>query len=130
MSFDETLKWIHLIAAAVWTGGLITLAFLVVALRKAGTEREQLRAAARAFGRVSWTALIVALATGIWQMEEIGYGYSIITVKLWLVGIAAVLALAHQLSSRYVSPAVRGIGQAIILIVSIGIFGAAVAAFG
>jgi putative copper export protein len=130
MNPAETLKWVHLVAAAVWTGGLITLAFLMVGLRKAGTDREQLRAAARTFAWVSWSALAVAVVTGVWQMELVGYRYSLISVKLTLVILAGVLALVHQLTSRRISPALRGIGQAIILVVSIGIFGAAVAAFG
>jgi uncharacterized membrane protein len=130
MDLADTLKWTHLIAAAVWTGGLITLAFLVLALRRAGAERSQLQASARAFGRLSWAALAIAVGTGVWQMEVSGYPYSVVTLKLSLVVIAAVLALVHQLTSRSISPALRGIGQAIILVVSILIFGAAVAAFG
>jgi uncharacterized membrane protein len=130
MNLADALKWIHLIAAAVWTGGLITLAFLVVALRRADAGRAQIRAVARAFGRLSWTALAIAVATGVWQMDVNDYAYSIVTLKLTLAGIAAGLALLHQLTSRFVSPALRGIGQAVILLVSILIFGAAVAAFG
>jgi uncharacterized membrane protein len=130
MDLADTLKWIHLIAAAVWTGGLITLAFLVLALRRAGAERSQIQASARTFGRLSWAALAIAVGTGVWQMEVSGYPYSVVTLKLSLVVIAAVLALVHQLTSRSISPALRGIGQAVILVVSILIFGAAVAAFG
>jgi len=130
MDLADTLKWIHLIAAAVWTGGLITLAFTVLALRRADAGRTQIQAVARAFGRVSWTALAIAVVTGVWQMEVNDYSYSIVTLKLTLVGIAAGLALLHQLTSRFVSPALRGIGQTVILLVSILIFGAAVAAFG
>ena len=44
------IRWLHLLAASVWTGGLIVLGALVVALRRAGVEREVLRAAARQYG--------------------------------------------------------------------------------
>lgn len=130
MEFEDYLKWVHLLGAAVWTGGLITLAALVVALRSAGADRPMLQAAARQFGRLSWTALAVAVITGIWQMEVIGYAYASISLKLGLVITAGVLALIHQLTARSTSPAVRGALQGVILVVSVLIFGAAVAAFG
>lgn len=130
MEFEDYLKWVHLLGAAVWTGGLITLAALVVALRRAGADRPMLQAAARQFGRLSWTALAVAVITGIWQMEVIGYAYASISFKLGLVITAGVLALIHQLTARSTSPAVRGALQGVILVVSVLIFGAAVAAFG
>ena len=130
MTLEELLKWVHLLGAAVWTGGLITLAALVVALRKAGADRPMLQAGARQFGRLSWTALVVAVATGVWQMELIGYAYTDITLKLSLVITAGVLALIHQLTARKTSAKVRGAVQGVILVVSVAIFGAAVAAFG
>lgn len=49
------VRWVHLVAAAVWLGGLITLAALVVALRREGADRALLQASARMFARVSWT---------------------------------------------------------------------------
>jgi hypothetical protein len=47
-------------------------------------------------------------------------------LKVGLVALAAGLALVHQLTAKRTSPAVRGIIQAIILVVSIAIVGAAV----
>lgn len=38
----DAVHWLHLLAASVWTGGLIVLAALVVTLRKAGASRELL----------------------------------------------------------------------------------------
>lgn len=129
MTTLELFRWVHLLAAAVWTGGLITLAVLVVALRNAEAERSQLQAAARAFGYLSWTALAVAVATGLYQLSQMGWLWSRLTLKLTLVGISAALALLHQVTARRTSPAVRGAIQGIILVLAIGIFGAAVAAF-
>jgi len=123
----EVVKWIHLLAAAVWTGGLIVLGALVGAVRKATDDREVLRAMARRFGVVSWTAFVVAVVAGFWLYTDLGWPWSDFQVKGTLVVLAAVLALAHQLTARRSSPAVRGILQLTILIVSIGIFGAAVA---
>jgi len=130
MTSAELLKWIHLLAAATWTGGLITLAVLVPAMRNAGAERPLLQAVARQFGRVSWVALTVAVVTGIWQVELVGYAWADLTLKVTLVTIAAGLALVHQLTARRSTAAVRGLLQGLILVASVGIFGAAVAMFG
>lgn len=130
MTSAELLKWVHLLAAATWTGGLITVAALIPAMRGAGADRPLLQAVARQFGRVSWVALAVAVATGIWQVELVGYPWADLSLKLTLVVIAAGLALVHQLTARRSTPAVRGIVQGAILLTSIGIFGSAVALFG
>ena len=128
MSLAEILKWIHLLAAAIWTGGLITLGALVPTLRRAGADRPMLQAVARRFGRLTWGALIIAVGTGIWQVNEIGLSWSddTLNVKLTLVGLAGALALGHQLTARRTSAPVRGIIQGLILVVSIAIFGVAV----
>jgi len=123
------VRFVHLVAAAVWTGGLITLAALVVALRKAGAERSHLQAAARQFARVSWVAMAVAIGTGLAQvvLMRLPWSYGRLHVKIGLVALAVVLAGAHQLTARRSSPAARGVIQGLILLVSLGIFAAAVA---
>ncbi len=126
MTRYEILKWIHLVAASVWTGGLIVLAFTVGAIRSQTDDREVLRAVARRFGVVSWTALGIALVTGIWMYTDFGLPWREFELKGALIGIAIVLALVHQFTARRTPPAVRGILQLLILLVSVGIFGAAV----
>ena len=56
----RTLVFFHLLGAAVWLGGTITVGALVPALRRAGAERPQLQAMARQFGKVSWAAIGLA----------------------------------------------------------------------
>ena len=56
----RTLVFFHLLGAAVWLGGTITVGGLVPALRRAGAERPQLQAMARQFGKVSWAAIGLA----------------------------------------------------------------------
>ncbi|NND83601.1 MAG: DUF4149 domain-containing protein [Acidimicrobiia bacterium] len=133
-----TIDWLrfgHLLGAAVWTGGLVVLAFVVTALRRAGAERPHLQAMAKTFGRVSWTAMALALVTGVIQVLEYDreatnpnspFGRALF-VKLLLVGLAAALALGHQMTAGSASPRARGIVQALILLVSVGIFAAATA---
>jgi len=128
MTADEVLLWIHIVAASVWVGGLITLGALVTALRRAGAERPLLQVMARRFGVVSWVAMAVAVATGVWQVSRLNIPWSDdrLELKVGLVVLAAGLALLHQLTAKRTSPAVRGIIQAVILAVSIAIVGAAV----
>jgi putative copper export protein len=123
----EVVKWTHLIAAAVWTGGLITLAFLVTALRGATDDVEVLRAVARRFSVLSWVAFAVAIMTGTWMYTTIGLPWKDFSTKGTLVVLAGALALVHQFTAKRSSPTVRGLIQLVILLLSIGIYGAAVA---
>ena len=118
----------HLLAAAVWTGGLLTLGALVPALRKAGAGRPMLQAVARRFGHVSWTAFGILVVTGIWQVDRIDlpWDYGRLVLKLVLVGATGAAALVHQLTARRSSPAARAALQGLILLLSIAVFGAAV----
>jgi putative copper export protein len=122
----ELLKWIHLLAAAVWTGGMIMLAVLVSAIRKANTDIEVLRLMARTFAWVSWTAMAIAIITGFVNYTSLGMGWSKFSLKGMLIVASIALALWHQMTAKRMSPAMRGIGQAVILTLAVAIFGAAV----
>ena len=128
MTLLEFTKFIHLLAAATWTGGLIVLSALVPAMRKAGADIEVLRAAARQFARVTWTALTLLVITGISQVELIGWSWSYppLHLKLGLVLLTGALAAFHQVTARRFSPAVRGMIQGAIGLASIAVFAAAV----
>jgi putative copper export protein len=119
---------LHLIAAAIWLGGMITLAVLVGALRRAGVDRPVIQAAARAFARVSWPALAVAIATGLAQvhMLRLPWSYRALEFKLGLVAATALVALVHVRLARRLGPAARGALEATLLLLTLGIFAAAV----
>ena len=124
----DAVHWLHLVAASVWTGGLIVLAALVVALRKAGASRELLQAAARQFGRASWTAMAIALATGVAQVHLKGFSWGAgpLHQKLAVVAVTVGLAAYHQATARRSSPAARGIVQLLILLASLAVFAFAI----
>ena len=129
MTIDGVLVWVHLVAAAVWTGGLIVLGAVVASVRASGAERDTLRAVARGFGRVSWPAIAVAIATGLVQAARLDAAWSgALVVKVTLVTLAVAAAAVHQVTARRTSPAVRGALQGLILLLSLAIFAAAVAA--
>ena len=70
----------------------------------------------------------VAIVTGILQVVLIPlpWAYGRLHLKIGLVALAVVLAFVHTLTARATGPALRGIIQLAILIVSLGIYGAAV----
>ena len=77
---------------------------------------------------VAWTALGVAVLTGITQLARAELGLSpALAIKIILVGAAASIALAHQALARDASPAVRGALEGTSLLVGLGILAAAVA---
>lgn len=132
--FDDVVRFLHLLATAVWVGGLITLGALVAAVRRAGADRSVLRAMAQQFGKVSWAAMAVAVVTGVIQLarldvslgDDTGYAVALL-IKLTLVGAAGGLALFHQLTAKTASPASRAVVQVLILLASLGIVAAAIA---
>ncbi len=60
---------LHVLAAAVWVGGQLVLAGLVPTVRTLGEEATA--KVARAFGRLSWPAFWVLVATGLWNYAAV-----------------------------------------------------------
>ena len=87
----------HVLAAAIWVGGQLTLAALVPVLRRFGSEVP--RAAARRFNQVAWTAFAVLVITGVWNIVAVrgkispGASYRVtLIVKLIVVGVSGITA--------------------------------------
>jgi putative copper export protein len=127
------VRWLHLVAGAVWLGGLITVGAVVPALRRAGATREQLQAMARRFANVAWAAMALAVATGLIQIWDVraalrsGSFAGKLLLKVTFVAVAAGFSYWHQTSARDIPPRTRGIIQGIILITSLAIYAMAVA---
>ena len=119
------VRFFHLLGAMVWVGGLITLGALVPTLRRAGADREMLRAVARQFARVSWTAFGVAVVTGAWAAPD-HLDSPAFPWKVAAVAITAGLTLWHTFGASGQSPRTRGILQGLILLSSLGIVVAAI----
>lgn len=101
---------------------MITVGALVPTLRKSGVERPQLQAMARQFGRLSWIAMTVAVASGAWLVSRTGRDWADLSLKAGLVILAVALAAAHQLTARTSTAAQRGVLQGSVLLASIAIF--------
>ncbi|MBG0824545.1 hypothetical protein HS048_27945 [Planomonospora sp. ID91781] len=97
VSLDTLRVFLHVLAATVWVGGQLTLAFLVPALRATGEGVT--KTAARAFDRVAWPAYAVLLATGVWNLLD-GIGDDpayrrTLEVKVAVVVVSGVAAFLH-----------------------------------
>lgn len=117
--------YVHILGATVWIGGLIVVAALVPAVRKATTDREVIRAIARRFGVVSWIALGTLVLTGAWMAADRVWDTVLIT-KVSLVVVSAALAGWHTMAAKRQSPALRGAIQGVILILALVILGLAI----
>ena len=87
------VTWMHVVAAAVWVGGLLYAGHLVLPAAARG-ERAALALLAR--GRlVAWTALGLLVLTGLENLRRFGLG------SYWLIGkLLLVLLLAPLAAQR------------------------------
>lgn len=108
----ESLRlFLHVLAATIWVGGQLTLGALVPVLRRAGLDVP--RMAARQFGRLAWSAFVVLIATGVWNMavydKKDASGYrTTMTVKLLFVALSGIGAYLHQRGGSRAALAVGG----------------------
>jgi putative copper export protein len=118
--------YLHLLAATIWVGGLITLGVVISAVRSVTDDRSVLAAIARRFGVLSWVAMTVLVATGLIQATDHGWG-DLLLVKVTLVLASIILSIWHSLGAHSQLPARRVTIQAAILILALAILALAVA---
>jgi putative copper export protein len=115
---------LHIVAATVWVGGQLTLAGLVPVLRGLGPDATSV--VARRFNVIAWSAFVVAVFTGIWNVFHVGMAdlpteYHItLGVKLLVVVVSGGGAAVHVFGRSRVALAVGG---------AVGLLGALAAVF-
>ncbi len=103
---------LHVLAAAVWVGGQFVLAGLVGTARRISADAP--RAIAGAFGRLSWPAFGVLVATGVWNViathpsTQSGAWRVVLSVKICVVALAGGAAYLHARSASRRGLAVWG----------------------
>lgn len=109
MSLYELLKFVHVLAAAVWIGGALMLkvqtsrALAVNRARAAelATETEQLGT------KLLMPASIVLLVSGLWTAFEGGYGLDPLWVKLGL----AIYVVSAVSGAVFLGPLYKQVGE-------------------
>lgn len=112
VTVDTLRLFLHVLAAAVWVGGQVTLAGLVPALREISPDAP--RAAARRFNLVAWPAFAVLVVTGLWNLVETALfdrsaaWQATLLAKLGVVALSGVGAALHAGAKSKRSLAVWG----------------------
>jgi putative copper export protein len=119
------VRYLHLLGATVWVGGLIVLAVTMTGVRNVTDDRRVFGTIARRFAAVSWPAMALLLITGLIQAADRGWG-GLLLVKVSLVVASVILTIWHSLGARTQLPAVRGMIQGVILILALVILALAV----
>jgi uncharacterized membrane protein len=117
---------IHILAAAVWIGGMAFLALAVLPVLRRPAYREVafplIYAISVRFRWIGWGAMAVLVVSGIANLAYRGYGWAqlrtgavwdgtfgrILALKLLLVGLIVVISLIHDVA---VGPRVTSLGQ-------------------
>jgi putative copper export protein len=126
-SLDTIRLFLHVLAAAVWVGGQVTVAGLLPTLRRLGPDAPRL--VARAFSRVAWPALFVLVVTGVWNVFEVDMGstdtsYNVtLGIKVLLVVAVGLSAWAHGVTSNRkvlaATGALGGLGSLVVLFLGV-----------
>jgi putative copper export protein len=118
--------YLHLLAATVWVGGLITLGVTISGVRNVTDDRVVIATIARRFGALSWVAMTVLVATGLIQAADHGWS-GLLLIKVSLVLASIILSIWHSLGAHSQLPARRVMIEATILILALVILALAVA---
>ena len=111
-ALDATRLTLHVLAAAVWVGGQLTVAGLLPVVRRLGDDAP--RKLAAGFSRIEWPAYGVLVATGIWNVFAVhadkagGAWQAVLFAKVAVAVLAGVAAYLHQRSRSKVGLAVGG----------------------
>lgn len=111
-ALDATRLTLHVLSAAVWVGGQLTVAGLLPVVRRLGGDAP--RTIAAGFGRIEWPAYAVLVATGIWNVFAVhadkagGTWQAVLFAKVSVAVLAGVAAYLHQRSRSRIGLAVGG----------------------
>jgi uncharacterized membrane protein len=103
------IRFLHLLALALFVGGQLMLVLVVVPVMRGRADDAAMRAVGLRFGIASAVALVVLLATGIAMAGHLSrWGDDTLQLKLVLLGVVVVLTAFHAITphSRVVSLAV------------------------
>ncbi len=116
---------LHVLAATVWVGGQIVLAGLVPTLREIGPDAPRL--VARRFNVIAWSAYVVLLFTGLWNIMAVNSAqmdqwHPRIEIKITAFLLSGLGAFVHQRANgNKAMLAIGGAAASIFAIVALAI---------
>jgi len=109
----STLRlFLHVLGAAIWVGGQVTVAYLLPTVRGLGDEAP--RAVARRFNQIAWAGFAILLITGVWSLLVIDVGdrstayHATLGLKLLAVAVSVCGVVVHILGRSKAALAVGG----------------------
>ena len=122
---------LHVLAATVWVGGQLVVAGLLPTVRAMGEDAP--RRIAGAFGRLSWPAYWLLVATGVWNYAAMDHANaasswkSAFAIKMVCVAVAGLGAYMHTRASsaraRGVYAGVGTLGSILALVLGVALAG-------
>ena len=122
---------LHVLAATIWVGGQYVMVGLLPTARSLGSDAA--KRLAGAFGRLSWPAFWVLIATGIWNVSAVqGHKPSaawsaVLGIKMVLVALAGLGAFLHGRATTKrglaIWGSVAGLGSTAALILGVFLVG-------
>jgi putative copper export protein len=100
VTWDTVRIFAHILGATVWVGGQLTMAGLVGTVRSIDPDAPRL--VARRFNTIAWSAFVLLVVTGIWNvlvvdMKAATTAYHItLGVKILVVTLSGVSAAVHS----------------------------------
>lgn len=115
--------WLHILAAAVWVGGMVFLAAVLVPVSRTLVQREVatllIQQTGVRFRWIGWTCFVLLLLSGVFNLIYRGFDWTwsvwqspfgrVLTVKLLLVVVILCLSVLHDF---IVGPQATALGQA------------------
>ncbi len=119
---------LHVLAAAVWVGGQLTVAGLLPTIRTFGEDAP--KKVARALARLLWPAYALLVITGFWNVSAFDLKSAptawnvVLGIKIAVVALAGVAVILHQRATTRTALAVWGAIGAIATVVALclGVF--------
>lgn len=120
MELWELVRFLHILALAMFVGGQLTLAVAIVPVLR-GRADDQMRRVARRFGIASVAAFLLLLATGIAMASEFAlWENETLQAKLAVIVLLAVLTGLH-IAAPQSRPVQIGLVASSLLVVWFGV---------
>jgi putative copper export protein len=112
VTWDTIRLFLHVVGAAIWVGGQVTVAYLLPTIR--GFSDDAPRAVARRFNQVAWAGFALLLVTGVWALLVIDVGdrstayHATLGLKLLAVAVSVGGVTVHIVGRSKAALAVGG----------------------